>query len=48
MKIKLFLTMIMGLCATAVCAQTCPYQDARETVQVYVRSLASHWGLALT
>ena len=29
MKIKLFLTMIMGLCATAVCAQTWPYQDAR-------------------
>ena len=29
MKIKLFLTMIMGLCATTVCAQTWPYQDAR-------------------
>ena len=45
MKIKLFLTMIMGLCATALCAQTWPYQDACETVQVYVRNLASHWGL---
>ena len=45
MKIKLFLTMIMGLCATAVCAQTWPYQDACETVQVYVRNLASHRAL---
>ena len=48
MKIKLFLTMIMGLCATALCAQPLPYQDACETVQVYVRRIASHWGLALT
>ena len=46
MKIKLFLTMIMGLCATTVCAQTWPYQDACETVQVYVRNLASHRALA--
>ncbi len=44
MKIKLFLTMIMGLCATAVCAQTWPYQDACETVQVYVRNLADNEG----
>ena len=39
MKIKLFLTMIMGLCATAVCAQTWPYQDARTFSKHHLLSL---------